>query len=137
MARLQAAMLESETPPALSPLPADERDHEARFGRFAPSCLAAVRKKPFGPEATDGLNRRLAERWPEIRRRLRAVTLPLAELDRVMRAAGVAQRAADLGIDPAFYRRAVGEAHEIRDRYSFLDLAAQSGRLAGFAAGEG
>ena len=44
--------------------------------------------------------------------------------------------AAELGIDPAFYRRAVGHAHEIRDRYGFLDLAAQSGRLAGFAAGE-
>jgi hypothetical protein len=42
-----------------------------------------------------------------------------------------------LGVDPALYRRAVGGAQELRDRYGFLDLAAQSGRLAEFAAGEG
>ena len=46
-------------------------------------------------------------------------------------------RPADLGIDGSAYRQAVGHAHEIRDRYGFLDLAAQAGRLAGFAAGEG
>jgi glycerol-1-phosphate dehydrogenase [NAD(P)+] len=57
-------------------------------------------------------------------------------IERVMRAAGVPMHAHELGIDPAFYRHAVGHAHEIRDRYGFLDLAAQSGRLAGFAAGE-
>jgi hypothetical protein len=31
----------------------------------------------------------------------------------------------------------VGHAHEIRDRYSVLDLAAQAGVLEDFAAGEG
>ena len=35
--------------------------------------------------------------------------------------------AAELGVDPVLYRRAVGGAHELRDRYCFLDLAAQSG----------
>ena len=45
--------------------------------------------------------------------------------------------AGELGVDPAFYRRAVGHAHELRDRYGFLDLAAQAGRLQEFAAGEG
>jgi glycerol-1-phosphate dehydrogenase [NAD(P)+] len=136
MARLQARMLEQDAPPVLSPLDVNERDYEARFGPLAPSCLAAVRQKPFTPEATEELNRRLERRWPEIRARLRSVMLPLAELERVMAVAGVARRATELGIDPAFYRRAVGEAHEIRDRYGFLDLAAQSGRLSGFAAGE-
>lgn len=137
MARLQATMLGAEGPPVLSSLAVSESDYQARFGRFAPSCLAAVRKKPFAGEAVERLNRRLQERWPEIRERLRPAMLPLAELDRVMQAAGVARHARDLGIDPAFYRRAVGEAHEIRDRYGFLDLAAQAGLLAGFAAGEG
>ena len=54
-----------------------------------------------------------------------------------MRAAGAPLTAAGLGVDPALYRRAVGGAHELRDRYGFLDLAAQAGTLAGFAAGEG
>ena len=63
--------------------------------------------------------------------------LPVAEIERVMRAAGAPLTAAGLGVDPALYRRAVGGAHELRDRYGFLDLAAQAGTLADFAAGEG
>ena len=136
MARLQAAMLGARRRRCL-PLAARAGPFEQRYGRLAPSCLAAARKKPFDPAGTERLNRRLAERWPEIRRRLGAVMLPPAEMERVMRAAGAALHARELGIDPAFYRRAVGHAHEIRDRYGFLDLAAQAGRLEGFAAGEG
>lgn len=136
MGRLQAMMLASETAPVLSPLPLDTAAFEAAYGRMAPSCLDAVRKKPLDAAGTERLNERLAASWPAIRARLASVMLPLAEMERVMRAAGVALHAHELGIDPAFYRRAVGHAHEIRDRYSFLDLAAQAGRLADFAAGE-
>lgn len=136
MARLQAETLARDEPPVLQPWPLDEATFADRYGRFAPSCLAAARKKPFDPAGTERLNRRLAGRWPEIRRALSAVMLPPAEMERVMRAAGAPLRAVDLGIDPDLFRRAVGHAHEIRDRYGFLDLAAQAGRLAGFAAGE-
>ena len=61
--------------------------------------------------------------------------LPVAEIERAIEAAGMPYRGRDLGVDPAFYRRAVAHAHEIRDRYCFLDLAAQAGRLEAFAAG--
>ena len=107
------------------------------YGRLAPGCLDAVRKKPFDAAGTERLNRRLSERWPAMRDRLLSVMLPVAEIERVMRAAGAPLTAAGLGVDPALYRRAVGGAHELRDRYGFLDLAAQAGTLAGFAAGEG
>jgi glycerol-1-phosphate dehydrogenase [NAD(P)+] len=136
MARLQAMMLAVEAPPALSPLGIDEAAFRAAYGRMAPSCLDAVRKKPLDAAGTARLNERLAADWPAIRARLLSVMLPLAEMERVMQAAGVAMHAQELGIDSAFYRRAVGHAHEIRDRYSFLDLAAQAGELQGFAAGE-
>jgi glycerol-1-phosphate dehydrogenase [NAD(P)+] len=63
--------------------------------------------------------------------------MPLAEMERVIRAAGLATGPAELGIGPGLYREAVGHAHEIRDRYSVLDLAAQAGVLEDFAAGEG
>jgi glycerol-1-phosphate dehydrogenase [NAD(P)+] len=137
MGRLQALMLASPEAPVLAPLPLDPALFEQRFGRFAPSCLEAARKKPFDPAGTERLNQRLAVAWPAIRERLLAVMLPLAEMERVMQAAGVPMRAEALGIEPALYRRAVGHAHEIRDRYGFLDLAAQAGRLQGFAAEEG
>ena len=137
MARLQEAMLASPEPPVLSPVPVDEARYASDYGRSAASCLEAVRRKPLDPAGTERLNRRLADHWPAIRERLRAVLLPSAEIARVMRAAGAPLTAAELGVPPAFYRRAVGHAHEIRDRYCFLDLAAQAGRLEAFAAGEG
>jgi hypothetical protein len=68
--------------------------------------------------ATAGLNRRLAESWPEIRRRLLAVMLPVAEMECAIEAAGMPHRGRDLGLDPAFY------------------LAAPAGMLEAFAAGE-
>jgi glycerol-1-phosphate dehydrogenase [NAD(P)+] len=137
MARLQAELLARAEAPLLAPLALDESAFQQRYGRFAGTCLAAAGRKPFDRDGTDRLNRRLAARWPEIRRELEAVMLPLAEMERIMQAAGVAMRPADLGVVSGAYRQAVGHAHEIRDRYGFLDLAAQSGRLAGFAAGEG
>jgi glycerol-1-phosphate dehydrogenase [NAD(P)+] len=137
MGRLQALMLASAEAPVLAPLSLDPALFERRYGRFAPSCLEAASRKPFDPAGAERLNQRLGTAWPEIRKRLGAVMLPLAEMERVMHAAGVPMRAETLGIDPGLYRRAVGHAHEIRDRYGFLDLAAQAGRLEGFAAEEG
>jgi glycerol-1-phosphate dehydrogenase [NAD(P)+] len=135
MGRLQAEMLASETPPQLAPL-AEDGDFDRRFGRFADSFRQAIARKPFDAPGTARLNRRLADSWPEIRRRLLAVMLPVAEMERAIAAAGMPYRGRDLGLDSAFYRQAVAHAHEIRDRYCFLDLAAQAGRLDAFAAGE-
>ena len=59
---------------------------------------------------------------------------PLAEIETALKAAGAPMKSADIGVPADFYRRAVGQAREIRDRYTFLDLAGDSGRLAPFAA---
>lgn len=136
VARLQAAMLEKPTAPQLRALDLDPALFRERYGRFADSCLTAASKKPLDAEGTRRLQVRLDERWPAIRERLLGVMLPLEALDRVMAAAELPRTAAELGVDPAFYRRAVGHGHEIRDRYTILDLAAQAGQLEGFAAGE-
>jgi glycerol-1-phosphate dehydrogenase [NAD(P)+] len=137
VARLQARMLAGEEPPTLRPLRADPADFERRYGPSAGSCLAAFRAKPLDEAGTAALNGRLARDWPEIRQHLLGVMMPLAEMERVIRAAGLATGPAELGIGPGLYREAVGHAHEIRDRYSVLDLAAQAGVLEDFAAGEG
>ncbi len=137
MARLQARMLAEEEPPRLAPIAVEEAVFRARYGRFAEICLRATADKPFDAVRTARLEQRLRDRWPELRERLSLVMLPPAEMERIMRRAGLALSAAELGIDPAFYRLAVAHAFEIRDRYGFLDLAAQAGRLAAFAEGEG
>ena len=51
-------------------------------------------------------------------------------------AAGGATTAVELGLDPAFYREAVLHAREMRNRYSVLDLLADSGELAALVEGE-
>ena len=137
VARLQAAMLARETAPALAPIAIDRGTFEGRYGRLATACLEAVRAKPFDPVNTDRLNARLEEHWPTMRRRLLEVMLPLETMKEVITAAGIPIRPAELDIDPESYREAVAHALEIRDRYGILDLAAQNGRLAEFAAAEG
>jgi glycerol-1-phosphate dehydrogenase [NAD(P)+] len=53
-----------------------------------------------------------------------------------MRAAELPMTGEALGLDGGFYREAVLHARELRDRFGMLDLAADSGLLEAFAAGE-
>ncbi|MCH8036150.1 MAG: hypothetical protein IIC53_03390 [Proteobacteria bacterium] len=75
----------------------------------------------FGP--------RLAERWDEFRARLSAVMVPATELDSVLKRARAPTVPEDLHWPRPFYRDAVRHAREMRNRYTFLDLAADSGWL--------
>ena len=136
MARLQARMLEMEELPRLRALVFDVDDFRRRYGRAAHSCLAAARRKPLDEEGVRGLQKRLDRDWRDIRAELRARMLPIPVMESVIRRAGLPFRAGELGIDPAFYRTAVRHALEIRDRYGFLDLAAQAGVLDPFAQAE-
>ncbi len=49
--------------------------------------------------------------------------------ERTLRRLGAPARPEDLGWSPAFYRDAVLHAREIRNRYTFLDLAGDAGLL--------
>lgn len=130
MARLQETLLVG-TAPELRPCELDEAAFVARYGKpLGESCWASFRPKCLTVQRARALNRRLAVDWPDIRARIEAVSRPAAELEAVLHRAGAPTRPADLGIPEAAYRDAVLHAREIRDRYTFLDLAADSGRLA-------
>ncbi len=137
MARLQSMLLAEATPPVLLPVPIDAAVLEARYGEKAASCVAALEAKALGGERLEDVNARLERHWDEWRRALARLVVPPVRLEATLAAAGAAIRPGDLGIDPDFYRTAVGHAHEIRDRFGFLDLAALTGRLESFAATEG
>jgi glycerol-1-phosphate dehydrogenase [NAD(P)+] len=51
-------------------------------------------------------------------------------------AAGGATTALELGLDPQLYREAVLHAREMRNRYSALDVLADSGELEALVASE-
>ena len=65
--------------------------------------------------------------------RIAKVLRPTAELEAALAAAGAPRRGADLGWSPAFERTALVRARQIRNRYTFLDLAEEAGRLGAFA----
>lgn len=137
MARLQTEMLGSATPPVLRPTRLDPEDMARRMGKaVAQQCAADIAPKVFDQAQTDQLNARLVEIWPTLRQELAAFALPVAEMSRLLAAAGAPRTAADLGLSVDLYREAVVHCREMRNRYSFLDLAADSGMLEDFAAGE-
>jgi glycerol-1-phosphate dehydrogenase [NAD(P)+] len=129
MARLQEAMLAGDLP-RLAPTRPDEAAFRAHFGdETGASCWRAFARKRLDAARCEALNRRLADEWPAIRDAIRAVARPAARIEDVLRRAGAPTRPADLGWPAAAYRRAVLHARLIRDRFTFLDLAADSGRL--------
>ncbi len=137
MARLQQAMLASETPPVVRATRIDPQDMARRMGaEIAAQCYAEIAPKILDGAGAAALNKTLASLWPTLRQELLAFTLPVAEMVRLLAAAGGPRTAADLGLPVDFYREAVIHCREMRNRYSFLDLAADSGTLEDFAAGE-
>lgn len=137
MGRLQQQMLASETPPLIRPSRVDFDGMARRMGpAVAEQCFADIQPKLFDEAGAAELNAKLAALWPDLRRELAAFTLPVAEMDRLLAEAGAPRTASDLGLPATFYREAVVHCREMRNRYSFLDLAADAGLLEDFAAGE-
>ncbi len=129
MARLQEAVL-AGGPPQIRPGALTRDTLRQLFGatagdscwrEFAPKCLSA--------DAAAKLSRRMAISWDAVVADLRAVTLPSSKLASAMARAGGPATPADIGLSADFYAAAVRNARYLRDRYTFLDLAADSGRL--------
>jgi glycerol-1-phosphate dehydrogenase [NAD(P)+] len=136
LARLQTQLLAAAEPPVLAPTRIDEEAMRGRYGPVADDCIRSLKRKAFDQTACDGLNSRLVRDWPRLRAKLRTAMLPVARLERAMRAAGLPMTGEALGLDGGFYRGAVLHARELRDRFGALDLAADCGVLDAFAAEE-
>ena len=137
MGRLQQRMMADPRPPVVAPTRIDPDDMARRMGpEIAAQCLVEFRKKAFDAAGAERFNRRIADLWPTLREELAAFVIPVSEMERLLRDAGGPLTAAGLGLDSAFYREAVVHSREMRDRFSFLDIAADAGVLDAFAAGE-
>ena len=137
MARLQQRILSSDTPPYVSPPITDIDDMSRRMGSaIARECLSEWKKKAFTGESANIFNARLDRIWPELRTELSALAIPAEKMKSLLNDAGGPQTAGNLGLPVDFYREAVCHNHEIRNRFSFVDIAADSGQLYAFAQGE-
>ena len=137
MARLQQRMLADAAPPVVRPTRIDAEDMVRRMGpEVAAQCLPELKLKAFDAEGAARFNAHIAQLWPALRQELARFIIPVDEMKRLLEAAGGPTTAAELGLDPAFYREAVVHCREMRNRFSFLDIAADADTLDAFAAGE-
>jgi glycerol-1-phosphate dehydrogenase [NAD(P)+] len=129
MARLQERLL-ANPPPAPHPDASNEAAFIARFGEdLGRSCWAEYAQKRLDAERARTVSQRIDDSWDRIAQTISQVTHPPAFLADVLRRAGAPTMPEDLGWPRQFYRQAIRHAREIRNRYTFLDLAADSGRL--------
>ena len=127
MARLQASML-SAPAPVLRPSTVDAADLDGHFGAdIGAACWEEYRHKRLDETSAAALTERASVQWTSLQRDAASVTLPARVLESVMRRAGGPVHAADVGLDATFYADAVAHARFLRNRFTFLDLAADAG----------
>jgi glycerol-1-phosphate dehydrogenase [NAD(P)+] len=134
MARIQRHYLDSEKPPLIRPTRISEAGMARRMGpEIAAQCYSEIQPKIFDERGAAALNEKFAELWPTLRKELQAFALPVAEMERMLKDAGGPMTAGDLDLPVDFYREAVVHSREMRNRYSFIDVAADEGLLEDFA----
>lgn len=134
MARLQEKMLE-DTAPLLRPTEIEEKDLVAHFGGdLGHSCWQGFSKKRLDADQANHLTQRLQRDWPAIRSRLNAIRRSAKEIKAALKRVDAPVKPEDIGLTDKQYKQAVLHAREIRDRFTFLDLAADSGFLTSFIA---
>ena len=136
MARIQQGLLAHDDAPVMKPTPIDYEGMKQRMGETAAQCLEQLQRKAFDGEALDVANEKLAAIWPDLKREVQAFMIPVAEMEQLLIDAGAPTTAADLGLDLEFYRQAVRHGHEMRDRFSFVDIAANADMLEPFVAAQ-
>jgi len=136
MARLYERLLDGG-PPRPAATAVTREDVVQHFGpALGESCWAEFAQKRLDPAGAEALGAELAARWNEIRDALSRVLRPAGELEAVLRAAWAPTRGAELGWPAALTAAAVLHARAIRNRYTALDLAGDSGLLPAFARDE-
>jgi glycerol-1-phosphate dehydrogenase [NAD(P)+] len=127
MARLQDRILSQpgDAPPVLRATAVECDDVIRHFGpERGEQCWRELAPKRLDQRRADELNARLAVGWDAMRARLAAVTLGSARMTAVLAAAGAPLTPGDLGWPASLFDAALAHAREIRNRYTFLDFAA-------------
>ncbi len=130
MARLQEDVL-AGGPPQVNPGAVTRDTLQRLFGAaMGESCWREFEPKRLSEDAARKLSQRIAEVWDEMVRAIRAVTLPASRLATVLELVGGPSTPADIGLSPDAYSAAMRNARFLRNRYTFLDLADDSGHFA-------
>lgn len=130
MARLQERMLGKAAAPRLKASTVTADAMRAHFGDdVGTACWKEIAPKLLDDGRARALSEKLNSQWPDLRHELQEIIRPARDLKRALKAIGAPCSHADLGLTPVQFAAAVQHAREIRNRYTFLDLAADSGEL--------
>ncbi|MEQ1768215.1 MAG: sn-glycerol-1-phosphate dehydrogenase [Devosia sp.] len=129
MARLQHKMLDGK--PVVKPDTQTEADFIARYGaEIGKSCWSEFSKKRLDADKAEAVNARISDNWNDIVEKVSAVLLPTEHLHAVMSATGADLTPEKIHLSRSFYEKALLRCREIRNRYTFLDLASDTGAIA-------
>jgi len=130
MARIQEEILAAGSP-RMDPSPISEAELEHRLGpEIGKSCWEEFGPKRLTDKTAPMLAKHAADVWDDLCSGVRSASVSAARLVAIMKRAGGPTGPADIGLSPAFYAGAVRNARFLRDRYTFLDVADDSGHLA-------
>jgi glycerol-1-phosphate dehydrogenase [NAD(P)+] len=133
IARLQAEMLTLEKAPRIKPTHIVEDEFVDRYGReIGMMCYSEAKKKAFDQKGADAFNAKLTDLWPQLREELRPFAMDPAEMEKALKAAGGPTTTSEMGLPRKIWRDAMKYARDVRNRWSFLDLADDAGLLDDF-----
>ena len=133
MARLQCELLAMAEPPKIRATKIERSEFVMRYGEaIGGMCYEEAKKKSFDANGAAAFNDKLAAIWPALREELKAFAMPPAGMRAVLAAAGGPTTASELGIPRKMWRDAMKYGRDIRNRWSFLDLADDAGILDDF-----
>ncbi|WP_162914071.1 iron-containing alcohol dehydrogenase [Taklimakanibacter lacteus] len=130
MAKLQDDILERDVPPELGASRLSVHRLRSHFGEdVGLACWKDIQPKLADDTSAARLNERLQALWPRLRSEINLVRRPAAQIDKALRDIEAPRRYGDIGLTRTAFTDAILHAREIRNRYTFLDLAADSGLL--------
>ena len=135
IARLQNEILKMDRPPKIRATHISETEFVSRYGdELGAMCFAEAKKKAFDKKGAAVFNEKLEELWPELREELQKFVMDPAEMQTTLKSAGGATTATELGFPVKLWRQSMKHARDVRNRWSFLDLADDAGLLDEFLA---
>lgn len=133
IARLQSELLKLDRVPRIKPTHIVEAEFIDRYGaEIGSMCYAEAKKKAFDRKGADEFNAKLADLWPQLREELQAFAMDPAEMEKALKDAGGPISATEMNLPRKIWRDAMKYARDVRNRWSFLDLADDAGLLDDF-----
>ena len=130
LARLHRHLFSLDKPPHIKPTKISETDFAKRYGADVGAMMfGEAKKKAHDVAGAAAFNRRLDEIWPELRHECLAMMMAPEEIARLISAASGPVSATELGLPRKLWRDAMKHARDVRNRWSFLDLADDAGLL--------